>query len=1244
MTGLVNRLLFRLNGGDGGAQIEPGSVNACHEDAVLGSGWVETGGMDLLCSREAGIAYVGDAATYDDMWHWLPAWRWGDLNDFHADWGGNWLTSGFIGLLTSMWTSIISILFTISSFLWWTVRWTVQLVYSSSSLGSGLQGQMNEWFNFYHKAIGNAGLYVILGGIAIVMLAFALVRSRPSQGFKRFLAAMLPIAVVLAMGGALVTEAEVNAAAEEEAKAKGETLEPDDKRYKQIAGSPAWVFQQTNDLVNTLATPLLSLSQNLTDSTGLPSTLVTCDAYQAVLEQRYIDARRMANLESDVDKDGSWTSKGTARTAVPLFVSRLWMQAYLVSYGQVQFGDVTAARRASCLVADWRSKGVSPTEMLAVWVSTCDLPYVYRRGVTETTGLRDVNEMRLAGCQVLLRKPLVDQRGKLVPPAPAKTWKSDAATQQVDLYAEALFEPSGAADGSAGAKREVGTALNLWSACDYLDWSPAYDSTATSKVVANRDNGATVKAKLPMYPEQISMVNNNRDDMWAAYGALLPNGAITHGVSSYTTGLSYNGIDEDEAGKGWGSVNLDARFVGTKRRDNDRPPPTATGCMIWLTGEGITEGGKFNGGGFSKVSLGAGVARMGVGRVPLSEQQVTHGVLEDGDTTEDRLADLRDYLCGQDPDGTGTYDREEEKCRRLVNGQYTYFPVPDGEDEDDDRLDTLFLAPFYDNDSQQGNNSPGLSNTIVHRSFHNEQSAHLYPPAAVTGLYQAGSTDARLKADVGQGVVVKPDAKLAREGHHIINSIRGLTRAQSILFAAVSVLVAFFMAMSIVGMAAGAAISEVLLAIVVATLPLTMMLSAFPVRAAQELPKKVLKLALGAAAAHIVFSLMLAAVITVIDLIVYSVSAVAISGDLLHILLLAAAPLIAFKVVRGVVKSTFGVDVGSIGGAFRLTSGLAAAAMGKSADQMTLQRGTRWMGMRASSAMMMNRGWGRGMMGRGGGAGAQPAFAGAGGRGGGATPSGFTSARAGPRPAASGFLGLPGAGGSSAGVSSAAAAGVAGAAAAGAASGVRSTQPTADPDGIFSGDSGATAAAYTARAQEVPPVPSKGSKGAGKPPKAPLHRRVMNRPAAYAARLGLLAVPFTPLTLPGVAAGYLGLKVFKRVGAPMLLRTLGIPPTALRRNPNRTSDLAVAGQAIGRAGRRAGSWGKRGWEEIRDLKPQRPAPAPPGPRTADAWIAAGHKPEPEPSDPADRGWTAVPGGGYVWDGGTDGAGGTSAEV
>lgn len=150
--------------------------------------------------------------------------------------------------------------------------------------------------------------------------------------------------------------------------------------------------------------------------------------------------------------------------------------------------------------------------------------------------------------------------------------------------------------------------------------------------------------------------------------------------------------------------------------------------------------------------------------------------------------------------------------------------------------------------------------------------------------------------------------------------------------------VAFSFAFSLLGMTVGTALAQILLVIVIMTLPFVLVVSALPMRATRGLLIQTLKLAFFAAIAHAVFLFILASMVFLIDILVAGVAQATNPGSYLRLLLLAIIPFVVKKILAGVGKR-MNLDFTSMKGGLRVTSGLAAAGFGNDQNRLGTRLG-----------------------------------------------------------------------------------------------------------------------------------------------------------------------------------------------------------------------------------------------------------------------------------------------------------------
>ena len=149
---------------------------------------------------------------------------------------------------------------------------------------------------------------------------------------------------------------------------------------------------------------------------------------------------------------------------------------------------------------------------------------------------------------------------------------------------------------------------------------------------------------------------------------------------------------------------------------------------------------------------------------------------------------------------------------------------------------------------------------------------------------------------------------------------------------------AFSFAFSLLGLTLGTVLAQILMAMVFMFLPVVLLLSAVPSRATRALLPRVVKLAFFAAMANAVFLLALTSLVLVIDILTNAVVASTEPGSLIRVFFLAVAPIVAKKIL-GKASKKLGLDITSIKGSLRTTSGLAAASLGSDRSSLADKSG-----------------------------------------------------------------------------------------------------------------------------------------------------------------------------------------------------------------------------------------------------------------------------------------------------------------
>ena len=260
--------------------------------------------------------------------------------------------------------------------------------------------------------------------------------------------------------------------------------------------------------------------------------------------------------------------------------------------------------------------------------------------------------------------------------------------------------------------------------------------------------------------------------------------------------------------------------------------------------------------------------------------------------------------------------------------------------------------------------------------------------------------------------------------------------------------VAFSFAFSLLGMTVGTALAQILLVIVIMTLPFVLVVSALPMQATRGLLLQTVKLAFFAAIAHAMFLLILASMVFLIDILIAGVAQGTDPGSYLRLLLLAIIPFVVKKILAGIGKR-MNLDFTSMKGGLRVTSGLASAGFGNDQNRLGTRLG--YYGHSLAHGAMYGR-YGRGPRGMAYGPRPATSFGHGRGRGGTFTPGPSRGGRAGTgsRPAGTGgdMFGGTGSGPGAAALAAAAGAGSVLSAGRGEPSGSRAgrAMPTGRPD------------------------------------------------------------------------------------------------------------------------------------------------------------------------------------------------------
>ena len=214
------------------------------------------------------------------------------------------------------------------------------------------------------------------------------------------------------------------------------------------------------------------------------------------------------------------------------------------------------------------------------------------------------------------------------------------------------------------------------------------------------------------------------------------------------------------------------------------------------------------------------------------------------------------------------------------------------------------------NNHRDGSRPDGLEGPWVnHRSDFSCEEAHKSRNLALT--------------DEGLREVV--DSEASALGVFDICVMAGTDFVYRALYALITLLTSIAFFFSILGLTAGAALAQIILAMIFMFLPMLLVAAAIPVGPAKRLVPKVAKVAVFAALSLSIFMLVLSLMVMIIDVLSEAVSAAFDAGTIQRVIGLALIPIIAKKVLGGVLKQ-FGLDITGFKGALKTTSGVFAAS------------------------------------------------------------------------------------------------------------------------------------------------------------------------------------------------------------------------------------------------------------------------------------------------------------------------------
>ena len=150
-----------------------------------------------------------------------------------------------------------------------------------------------------------------------------------------------------------------------------------------------------------------------------------------------------------------------------------------------------------------------------------------------------------------------------------------------------------------------------------------------------------------------------------------------------------------------------------------------------------------------------------------------------------------------------------------------------------------------------------------------------------------------------------------------------------IVHAGLTIATAFVFAFAMIGLTLGTALAQILLGVLVMFLPLLLLAAAIPMKSTKGLLRRIMVMAITAMFAHAIFLFVLALMVLMMDILIEMVLASTAPGDVQRTIFLAAMPLIVKWIIGKLSKQINpNLDMSGIKGTMKLTSGLAAGAMG----------------------------------------------------------------------------------------------------------------------------------------------------------------------------------------------------------------------------------------------------------------------------------------------------------------------------
>lgn len=920
-----------------GAQTTPTPPD-CPNQGANPDEWLDTEGMTLnhaplTSGNPAHTLYNGchtppgwlfdDPADANDPWHWLPMTRWTRVNDFFSTSEGG-LLSLFNNVLSASYTTLVAMAFTLASFAWAITVWLVRMMVGAPTLAAEFMSRLYDSFYDYAGAVFATGWAYLVVALAVMAAAWRMARGRTGREAARtVMGALLPLGL---LAGLMTFHTDV-----EDANGGMHTV-----------SGPEWVFATALRLSTYAADPVAEFTDYLTsDDWEAPEQLVTCDAYVAVLEGNFIRSWRTKgdhreSLRVNPGNPGSdfvsapasavyqWAeTSDRLRMRLALIVSRIWERSYAVGWGRAQFGDSTAARRAYCLIADWRSRHVTPLEQLAIWRETCYLQTYHQ-------ALALGNRMALTGCSIFPQiKAPEDGLSNL-----AASPRSPAAV--IDAYCSPSSANPGVSrdnwllpPGSYTERtRDQEECKRLWLHAISVDLrllddprfhslasfaAPAEDNLDDYYKLVNEDQhrAAEIYASAVFNPSS-PVVQGDRFALRTIHGVFA--------ACDFTDWLPEDYHDESSLIQG---VN-----------ENDPPPyPNHGGRYLPNSALGNVTPGDVeipSAAVIPDVPKGSGgVVRVDHRMWGLGFDGYGHGSAGDPEEIISPNACLA-FLFGS---GANDMDYDGKEEERIQDDGVAHWPY-DGLGIHDDSTDASNGYPEFRWETQRyptpqawldktGSGSkdeyPGANNRyVINRLGRTPEeyrdSALVWP----SGAFLIGHASNNLPPR-------EPSLAASQAGAGVFEAIHGRSRAENGMMAILAVLVAFAYMFALAGLSLGSALSVVILALLVAILPVLLLVAALPLDAARALPKKMLKLGFGAAFSYSLFLLFVSLVLLITDLLLAVVTAMgARSGEFWYTALLGAIPLVALYAVGSLGKQ-FGLNITSAKGAFMFTSGMAMA-------------------------------------------------------------------------------------------------------------------------------------------------------------------------------------------------------------------------------------------------------------------------------------------------------------------------------